>query len=98
MTGGLIFATMGAVLVGIGLYRLAVSTGLVRRLVAINVVSAGVGSILVASAYRGPDLPSDAVPQAFVLTGIVVIVAMTAVGLLIVRRIDEMETEARDDA
>ena len=91
MTGGTIFALAGVALIGVGLYRLAVSAGMVRRLVAVNVMSAGVGSVLIASAYRGPDLAPDAVPQAFVLTGIVVIVAMTAVGLVIVRRIDEAE-------
>ncbi|MBF9052348.1 Na+/H+ antiporter subunit C [Roseobacter sp. HKCCD9010] len=96
MSGDVVFAVTGALLVGIGLYRIAVSTGLVRRLVAINVLSAGVGSVLIASAYRGPEVAPDAVPQAFVLTGIVVIVAMTAVGLVLVRRIDEAETENDD--
>lgn len=91
LTPAMIFAVTGAVLVGLGLYRIAVSAGVVRRLVALNVMSAGVGSILIASAWRGPDLAPDPVPQAFVLTGIVVIVAMTAVGLLLARRIDEVE-------
>jgi multicomponent Na+:H+ antiporter subunit C len=91
MNSALIFALTGAALVGIALYRLAVSQDFVRRLIAVNVLSAGVGSILIASAYRGPDAAPDPVPQAFVLTGIVVIVAMTAVGLALARRIDEAE-------
>ncbi len=91
LTPAMIFAVTGAMLVGLGLYRIAVSAGVIRRLVALNVMSAGVGSILIASAWRGPDLGPDPVPQAFVLTGIVVIVAMTAVGLLLARRIDEVE-------
>lgn len=91
LTPALIFAVTGAALVGLGLYRIAVSADAVRRLVALNVMSAGVGSILIASAWRGPDVAPDPVPQAFVLTGIVVIVAMTAVGLLLARRVDEVE-------
>lgn len=93
MTGGMIYSIAGAILVGIALYRLAVSAGTVRRLVAVNILSGGVASVLVASAYRGPGLLPDPVPHAFVLTGIVVLVAMTAAGLAIVRCIDEAQDE-----
>ncbi|KIC48033.1 NADH-quinone oxidoreductase subunit K [Tateyamaria sp. ANG-S1] len=93
MTTDLIYAFAGIGLIGIGLYRLAVSSSALWQLVAVNVISVGVGSIMIASAYRGPSVPADPVPQAFVLTGIVVLVATTAAALCIVRRIDEMNDD-----
>ena len=93
MTTELIYAFAGIGLIGIGLYRVAVSANALWQLVAVNVMSVGVGSILIASAYRGTEAPPDPVPQAFVLTGIVVLVATTAAALCLVRRIDEMNDE-----
>ena len=96
MTTEIIYALAGIGLIGIGLYRLAVSAHPLWQLVSVNVISVGTGSIMIASAYRGPDLPADPVPQAFVLTGIVVLVATTAAALCLLRRIDEM-TDENDD-
>ena len=93
MTTDLIYARAGIGLIGIGLYRLAVSTSALWQIVAVNVISVGVGSIMIASAYRGPDVLADPVPQAFVLTGIVVLVATTAAALCLVRRIDELDAK-----
>ncbi|WP_147113162.1 NADH-quinone oxidoreductase subunit K [Tateyamaria sp. syn59] len=90
MTPDIIYAFTGIGLIGMGLYRLAVSTQALWQIVAVNVISVGVGSILIASAYRGSGTAADPVPQAFVLTGIVVLVATTAAALCLVRRIDEL--------
>jgi len=98
MTPALLYMLCGAAPCGIGLYRLSVSADALRRLVAINVLAVGVGSILIASAYRGPTLPPDAVPHAFVLTGIVVLVSTTAAALALLRRLDEIDTGEDDDA
>ena len=43
-------------------------------------------SILVATAYRGPEVAADPIPHALVLTGIVVAVSATALGLALERR------------
>jgi multicomponent Na+:H+ antiporter subunit C len=88
MSAVLLFGLLGIALVGVGLYRLVVSEGLLRRVVAVNVLAVGVASVLVASAYRGPDAAADAAPHAFVLTGIVVLVSTTAAALALIRRID----------
>jgi multicomponent Na+:H+ antiporter subunit C len=95
MSAVLLFGLLGIALVGIGLYRLVVSEGLLRRVVAVNVLAVGVASVLVASAYRGPDAPADAAPHAFVLTGIVVLVSTTAAALALIRRIHAEGGNAR---
>ena len=55
---------------------------LLRRVLAINVLAAGIASMLLATGYRAGD--GDPVPQAFVLTGIVVLVSTTAVALALI--------------
>ncbi|MEM1387049.1 MAG: NADH-quinone oxidoreductase subunit K [Pseudomonadota bacterium] len=76
MSASLIYMAAGAVLAGLALYRLATSRDLFLRILGLNVLSVAMGAILL-SAARGA-LVTDAVPQAFVLTGIVVLVAVTA--------------------
>ena len=61
---------------------------LLRKLIAINVMGAGVFQILVVIAYRGLELPPDPVPHALVLTGIVVAVSATALALAFGKRLD----------
>jgi multicomponent Na+:H+ antiporter subunit C len=70
----------------IGLYGVATREDLVRRLLALNVMGGGVFLLLVTLARRGGGAP-DPVPQAMVLTGIVVAVSVTAFALALVRRI-----------
>ncbi len=92
MTPDALYGLCGAALVAIGLYRAVVTEDLLRRVLAINVLAAGIASMLLATGYRMSG--ADPVPQAFVLTGIVVLVSTTAVALALIRRIDE---EDRDD-
>jgi len=94
----MIFAEIIFVLTGVGLFALGLRGALLRRsllgrILAINVCGAGVFLVLVALAYRGPDLAPDALPQALVLTGIVVAVSATALALALGRRLREADRE-----
>lgn len=74
-------------LVGIGLTRMLTARQPLTAILALNV--AGVGTLLaiVALAARAP-VP-DPVPHALALTAIVITVAFTAVGLMLVRRLEQ---------
>jgi multicomponent Na+:H+ antiporter subunit C len=81
------YAATGVVLFTLGLFRLVTATHLLRNVIALNVMGAGIFLFLVAIAYRnGPERP-DPVPHAMVLTGIVVAVSVTAFALALVRRL-----------
>lgn len=73
-------------LFSIGLHGLIVCRHLVRKIIAINFAGSGVFLLLVAFAQRVPGTV-DPVPQAMVLTGIVVAFAATAFALALVLRI-----------
>lgn len=88
LTPELIYHLTGAALVGLALYRGATSGDLLTRILALNVLSVGIAAILVAAAHRGAGAAPDPVPHAFVLTGIVVLVAVTAALLALAERID----------
>ena len=74
MNAGLLYALVGVALFSLGLYALIIHAHLLRKILAINVMSSGVFLVLVALAERIGDAPPDAVPQAMVITGIVVAV------------------------
>jgi multicomponent Na+:H+ antiporter subunit C len=86
-----LFALCGVVLFGMGLYEVVVVGHLVRRLIALNRMSAGVFLVLVtlgvSSGGPTPGSPGDPVPHAMVLTGLVVSISATALGLTLVRRL-----------
>jgi multicomponent Na+:H+ antiporter subunit C len=73
----------------LGVWSFLVHEPLLRKLIALNVTGAGVFHVLVAVAYRGTDHPPDPVPQALVLTGIVVAVSATALALTLGQRIKQ---------
>jgi len=87
LTAQLLYGLTGCVIVALGLRGALLHPSLLQRVVAINVMGAGVFMMLIAIAYRGPDLPPDPVPQALVLTGIVVAVSATALALALARRL-----------
>jgi multicomponent Na+:H+ antiporter subunit C len=80
---------VAAVLFSLGTVRLLTARDLVVRLVALNVAGSGGLLALVALAAR-TDEP-DPVPHALALTGIVITVAVTGVGLAVVRRLEGEE-------
>lgn len=87
LTAQILYALTGCLLVALGLRGALLQAALLQRIVAINVMGAGVFLLLIAVAYRGPGLAPDPVPHALVLTGIVVAVSATALALALARRL-----------
>ena len=81
-----IYALGAIALFAIGLHGIIVCRHLVRKVIALNFAGSGVFMLLVAFARRVPD-GLDPVPQAMVLTGIVVAFAATAFALALVLRV-----------
>ncbi len=95
-----------AILMIVGLYMVAASANLVKKVVGLNMFQTGIFLFFVTTAYvdngSSPVIPAEAaagdryaspLPQVIVLTAIVVGVALTAVSLaLIVRIYDEYGT------
>lgn len=90
---GLLYGLSGATLFALGLRGALLRISTLGRIIGINVAGAGVFMMLVALAWRGPDLAPDAVPHALVLTGIVVAVSATALGLALAGRLRETDRE-----
>jgi len=95
MTTALLYALTGICLFSLGLYALIVQSHLLRKLLAINVMSSGVFLVLAGLAARTPEGIVDPVPHAMVITGIVVAVAATALGLAILLRVQALTGNAR---
>lgn len=96
MTPDLIHGATGIVLFAIGLYHALVLPSALRRIVALNVAAVGAGFVLVVAAWR-PGAAADPVPHALIITGIVVLVAATAVALALVRALHDTDTTDKDD-
>jgi len=94
LTAQWMYGLAGCVIMALGLRGALLHASLLQRIVAINVMGAGVFMLLVAVAYRGPVLPPDPLPHALVLTGIVVAVSATALALALARR---LHAEQEDD-
>ena len=95
MSAVLAYGLAGAGLIAIGLYALIVRRHLLRKILAVNVVGNGVFLVLVALAQRS-GVP-DPVPQAMVLTGIVVAVSATALALALAVRVRDATGRATLD-
>lgn len=91
MTIETLFALAGCALVGIGLYGLVVLPHPLRKLVAFNVMGTGVFVIFGALARRGAaaGMAADPVPQALLITAIVVAFAATAMTVALLLRLIE---------
>ena len=90
-----LFALAACALVGIGLYGLIVQPHPLRKLVAFNIMGSGVFVLFGALAKRGAaaGLAADPVPQALLITAIVVAFAATAVTVaLLLRLIDAIDS------
>lgn len=84
MSLSLVYALGGAGLCILGLAGFALLRHLLRRLMAFNVFGSGVFLLLVGLAQTHGQV--DPVPQALVLTGIVVALAATALAVVLMRR------------
>jgi len=83
------YTLVGVGLFSLGLYALIVHTHLLRKILAINVMGSGVFMMLVALAKRNGEAPPDPVPHALVITGIVVAVSATALGLSLMLKLNK---------
>jgi multicomponent Na+:H+ antiporter subunit C len=86
MTSDLLFALAGAALFALGTARFFGDPHLLRRLLALNVTGSGTFLVLVGLAQRGAGQPPDPLAQALVLTGLVVAISATALGVVLLRR------------
>lgn len=84
MAPEILYALGGAFLVAIGLCVMVAIPHLLRKILAFNVMASGIFLILVG--LREAEAFTDPVPQALVLTGIVVAFASTALAVLLLRR------------
>ena len=92
MTAATLFGLCAAVLIGVGLFGLIVNPHPLRKILAFNVVGSGVFLLFGAIARRGAaaGMGGDPVPQALLITGIVVAFAATALAVaLLLRLFDE---------
>lgn len=83
MTASLLYAMAGAALCGIGLFGLLCLSHLLRKLLAFNIMGSGVFLVMVGLPQHQSE--PDPVPQALVLTGIVVAIAATAMAVVLIR-------------
>jgi multicomponent Na+:H+ antiporter subunit C len=84
-----LFGLCGAALVGLGLYGLICHPGALRKILAFNLIGSGVFLLFGVVARRGAagGLGGDPVPQALVITGLVVAFAATALAVALVLRL-----------
>jgi multicomponent Na+:H+ antiporter subunit C len=79
----------GAALTGLGLYGVLVQAEPLRRILAFNLLGGGVFMLFGAIARRGAaaGLEGDPVPQAIVITGVVVAFAATTLAIALLVRL-----------
>lgn len=91
MSGATLFGLVAAALVGVGLYGLIVNPQPLRKILAFNVVGSGVFLLFGVIARRGAaaGMGGDPVPQALLITGIVVAFSATALAVTLLLRLYE---------
>ena len=92
MSAATVFGLCAAALIGIGLYGLIVNPHPLRKILSFNVIGSGVFMLFGAIARRGAaaGMGGDPVPQALLITGIVVAFSATALAVaLLLRLFDE---------
>jgi multicomponent Na+:H+ antiporter subunit C len=88
MSATTLYGLAGAVLVALGLFGVATHAALLRKVVAFNLLGGGVFLLfgVVARRGAGAGFGADPVPQAMVITGLVVAFAATALAVVLVLR------------
>ncbi len=89
MSAATLFGLCAAALIGIGLFGLIVNPHPLRKILAFNVIGSGVFLLFGAIARRGAGagLGGDPVPQALLITGIVVAFSATALAVALLLRL-----------
>lgn len=95
MSAVLLYLLMGTVLAVAGLVRMLLVRDPMARLVAMNLV--GTGSLLILLALAARSEQTDPVLSALVITGLVITVAFTGFGAVLIRRIEEPSAETPAD-
>ena len=91
MSNAMLYGLCGAVLVGLGLFGLIVHPQPLRKILAFNLIGGGVFLLFGVVARRGAaaGLAGDPVPQALVITGVVVAFSATALAVALLLRLFE---------
>src|SRR3974390_1535363 len=89
MDAATLFGLCGAVLAGLGFFGLFVDPARLRKILAFNLLGSGTFLLFGVIARRGAaaGLGGDPVPQALVITGIVVAFAATAMAIALLLRL-----------
>jgi len=92
MSATVLFGLCGALLVGLGVYGLIVQPQPLRKILAFNLLGSGVFLLFGVIARRGAaaGFGGDPVPQALVITGVVVAFAATALAVALLLRLFEV--------
>ena len=95
-----VFGLCGAVAAGLGLYGVIMEAHPLRKILAFNILGAGAFLIFGVVARRGAaaGFGSDPVPQALVITGMVVAFAATAMAVALLLRLFSATGAATLDA
>jgi multicomponent Na+:H+ antiporter subunit C len=95
-----LYGLLGAALVGLGLFGLLARTAPLLRILSFNLLGGGIFLVFGALARRGAGagFAADPVPQAIILTGIVVAFAATTLAVALVVRIAGDEAPGAADA
>ncbi|MDP3518538.1 MAG: NADH-quinone oxidoreductase subunit K [Pseudohongiella sp.] len=99
MSGLQLYLILGAAVFLLGLHGLLMTTDSIRRLIAVNLMGAGIFLIMVALAGR--ISPPDPVLHALVVTGLVVAISATAFALRLITaaaRVDSGQSAVPDKA
>jgi multicomponent Na+:H+ antiporter subunit C len=91
MSAAEVFGLCGAALVGVGIYGLVIAPEPLRKLLAFNLLGGGIFLLFGTVARRGAGagFGGDPVPQALVITGMVVAFAATALAVALLLRLFE---------
>lgn len=83
MSGELLFWMVGSALIGLAIFGIAVNPHPLRKLLSLNILGSGVFLLFGVIARRGAaaGLGGDPVPQALIITGIVVAFSATAIAI-----------------
>ena len=98
MSGATLYGLCSAVLVGVGLYGTIVQPHPLRKILAFNIVGSGTFLLFGVIARRGAvaGMAGDPVPQAMVITGLVVAFSATALAISLLLRVSEEAARNRN--
>jgi len=91
ITAANLFGLCAAALIGLGLFGLITNPHPLRKILAFNIIGSGVFLLFGVIAYRGAGagMAADPVPQALLITGIVVAFSATALAVALLLRLHD---------